>query len=91
MRMSIGTIPEVLSIMLNLKYGGSACARLPYRIPYLEGSNRDNVVVGGDQPVHITVPFHLGDGLVHQLDIFGSLLYDRLRLCKFATFRSCCA
>ena len=59
--------------------------------PYLEGSDRDHVVVGGNQPIHVTVPFHFSNGLVHQFDIFTGLFHNRLRLCKFATFGGCCA
>jgi len=59
--------------------------------PYLKGSNRDDVVIGGDQPVHVAVTVNLGNCLVDQLDIFGGLFHNRFRLCKFATFGSCCA
>ena len=59
--------------------------------PYLEGSNSDNVVVGGNQPVHVTVPVHFSNGLVHQFSIFSGLFYNCLRLRKFPAFRSCCA
>lgn len=54
--------------------------------PYLKGSNRNNVVVGGDQPVHVAVTVNFGNCLVDQLDVFGGLFHNCLRLCKFATF-----
>lgn len=57
--------------------------------PYLEGSNRDNVVVGGNQPIHVTVSVNFGDGLVHQLSVFSGLFHNDLRLREFATFGSC--
>ena len=59
--------------------------------PYLKGSNRDDVVVGGNQSVHVAVSVHFSDCLVNQLDIFGSLFHDRFRLCKFAAFGGRCA
>lgn len=74
-----------------MEYGKSADVGHSYGLPYLKGSNRDDVVVGGDQPVHVTVSVHLGDRLVHQLDVFSGLLHNRLRLCKLAAFGSCCA
>ena len=59
--------------------------------PYLKGSNRDDVVVGWNQSVHVAVSVHLGDRFVHELDVFRGLLHNRLRLREFATFGGCCA
>lgn len=88
-RVSIGIIPAVLSIKLNLEYGKSADVGLPYGIPYLKGSNCNDVVIGGNQPVHVAVSVNFGNRLVNHLDIFSGLFHNRLRLCKFATFGGC--